>query len=180
MKFPRKRFGAILADPPWRFETWSPKGRGRSADRHYRTITTEQIASMDVQRIARRDCVLFMWVIWPMLYDALTVIDAWGFEYKTCAFAWMKQNRRGELWTGTGYWTRANTEVCLLATRGIPSRKYRDVPQAILSERREHSRKPDCVHERIEQLVAGPYIELFARQRRRGWSAWGDEIGKFK
>jgi len=80
---------------------------------------------------------------------------------------------------GLGYWTRANSEVCLLATRGKPKRKHADVRQAILEPRREHSRKPDCVYDRIERLVDGPYLELFARQTRPGWDSWGLEVNKF-
>lgn len=182
MELPVKRYGAILADPPWRFKTWSPKGRDRCPDsKHYPTMDTNDIQRMNVGKMAADDCVLFLWATWPMLQDALAVIDAWGFKYKTCGFAWTKIGRlpTGLLWQGTGYWTRANTEVCLLATRGHPKRKQRDVLQAILEPRREHSRKPDCVYERIERLIDGPYLELFARQRRAGWSVWGNETTKF-
>jgi N6-adenosine-specific RNA methylase IME4 len=120
-----------------------------------------------------------------MLDDAFMVMDAWGFVYKTCAFAWFKGNAlplfpddmRDQM--GCGYWTRANSEVCLLGTRGRPKRVNADVRQAILEPRREHSRKPDCIYERIERLVEGPYLELFARSRRRGWDAFGYEVGKF-
>jgi N6-adenosine-specific RNA methylase IME4 len=121
-----------------------------------------------------------------MLQHALAVIRAWGFEYKTCAFAWTKATPdtiRGGFFgleMGTGYWTRANTEVCLLATRGRPKRLHRDVRQVIIEPRREHSRKPDGVYQRIERLVPGPYLELFARSSpRTGWTFWGDEVGKF-
>lgn len=175
---PRGRFGAILADPPWTFKTWSPKGRGRAPK--YPTMSVEQIGALRVQEIAADDCVLFLWMSWPMLYDAIHVINAWGFKYKTCAFCWAKRDPRGWLFAGTGYWTRANSEACLLATRGKPKRLHADVPQIILEDRREHSRKPDRIYERIERLVPGPYLELFARTHRRGWSAWGDEVGKFK
>jgi N6-adenosine-specific RNA methylase IME4 len=80
---------------------------------------------------------------------------------------------------GMGYWTRANSEACLLATRGKPKRLNADVRQGIIAPRREHSRKPDGIHARIERLVAGPYCELFARERRPGWDAWGNEVDKF-
>ncbi len=116
------------------------------------------------------------------------VIKQWGFEYKTCGFAWMKADVStvdlfgGSVQThmGLGYWTRANSEVCLLATRGSPKRLNADVRQGIIAPRREHSRKPDGVHERIERLVGGPYLELFARQERSGWTVWGNETNKFK
>jgi N6-adenosine-specific RNA methylase IME4 len=177
-----KRYGAILADPPWIFRTWSARGRGRSAERHYgSTMRLDEIKGLPVAASAKRDCVLFLWAVWPNLYDALEVIDAWGFEYKTLAFIYVKQTKSGDsLAWGTGYWTRANSEPCLLATRGHPKRKNADVHQVILEPRREHSRKPDCIHTRIERLVSGPYLELWARQSERpGWTFWGDEVDKF-
>jgi N6-adenosine-specific RNA methylase IME4 len=117
--------------------------------------------------------------------DAFQIIESWGFAYKTCAFTWLKADPYRLFaddktpFAGMGYWTRANSEVCLLATRGKPKRKSKSVRQGIIEPRREHSRKPDCVYERIEQLVDGPYLELFARQERPGWTAWGNQTDKF-
>lgn len=180
-------YGAILADPPWQFLTWSKRGKGRSAERHYDTMTLDEIELLDARRFAKPDCILFLWATWPHLQYALGVIQEWGFEYKTCAFAWMKaDNRQIDLLDSAmpadmkmGYWTRSNSEVCLLATRGKPKRLSGGVRQGIIEPAREHSRKPDCVHERIEQLVDGPYLELFARQKRAGWTTWGNETEKF-
>ena len=185
---PGGKYGAILADPPWRFETWSVKGTDRSPDKHYDTMHDGDIGTMPVGDLAAPDCALFMWIVWPTLPEAVEVIRAWGFEYKTCGFCWVKAHaKQVEMFrddmdgqVGMGYWTRANSEVCLLATRGKPKRLNADVRQAILEPRREHSRKPDCVHDRIERLVAGPYLELFARAERPGWTTWGNEVGKFK
>ncbi len=175
----RRTFGAILADPPWLWRPWSAKGADRSPG--YRTDPLAEIAALPVQKLAAKDCALFVWVVWPMLREALDLIDAWGFDYKTCGLAWMKQNPSGEgLFLGQGYWTRANSEVCLLATRGAPTRLDAGVPQAILAPVREHSQKPDEVHERVERLVAGPYLELYARSPREGWTAWGNEIERAK
>jgi len=105
------------------------------------------------------------------------------FEYKTVGFYWAKLNRSAkhdaDYFTGLGYWTRANPEQCLLATRGKPSRKARDVRRLVVEKRREHCRKPDCVRERIERLVEGPYLELFARQTKPGWDCFGDQISLF-
>lgn len=187
---PRGHFGAILADPPWHFEVWSldKTGRCRHPSVHYNTMTIEQICALPVSELAADDCVLFIWITWPMLEHSIKTIEAWGFKYKTCAFSWMKADgRQVDLFDDaeitpdmlTGYWTRANSEVCLLATRGKPTRLNADVRQGIIAPRREHSRKPDCVHERIERLVAGPYLELFARQSRPGWTTWGNEATKF-
>jgi N6-adenosine-specific RNA methylase IME4 len=186
---PQNHFGAILADPPWRYEVWSEGSqKSRLASAHYDVLTTKQIAELPVAQLAADDCVLFIWITWPQLLDSIKIIEAWGFKYKTCAFAWIKAHANqvemfrddldGQL--GMGYWTRANSEVCLLATKGKPKRLSASVRQAIIAPRKEHSRKPDGIHERIERLVAGPYLELFARQEREGWTVWGNQTDKFK
>ena len=180
-------YGAILADPPWHYEVWA-EGSSRTASSKYDVMENPDICAMPVLNLAAPDCVLFVWITWPKLYDSLDVIKAWGFEYKTCAFAWLKGNNSQPDFfqeevaaqVGMGYWTRANSEVCLLATRGKPKRLNADVRQGIIAPRREHSRKPDSVHERIERLVAGPYLEIFARQKRAGWDVWGNQTDKFK
>ena len=173
------KFSAILTDPPWHFVTRSENGEGRSASQHYTTDRSraEQIKSLPVRELAAPDCVLFMWVVdWcPGL--ALEVIEAWGFAHKTTAFTWAKQNPSGEGWhMGNGYWTRANPEDCWLATRGHPKRISADVRQLIVAPVMEHSRKPDEIHDRIERLVTGPYLELFARRERNNWITWGNEL----
>lgn len=178
---PKGPFKAILADCPWAFSTYSAKGRDRCPDaRHYQVMKLADIKAMPVADIADKDCVLFLWVTPPMLMHGLEVLDAWGFKYKTKAFCWAKTNRKKPGYAiGTGYWTRANTEDCLLATRGKPSRVSAAVRQLVVEPRREHSRKPDCIHDRIEALVDGPYCELFARSDRTGWSCWGNETDRF-
>lgn len=189
---PRGHFKAILTDPPWKFITRAMArctGAAGGGDRAppYPTLSKADIKALPVADLAADDCVLFLWVCWPNLLETLEVIDAWGFTYKTCAFSWMKADARQiEIWRGdvdvqigTGYWTRANSEVCLLATRGQPKRLNADVRQGIIEPRREHSRKPDCVHSRIQRLVDGPYLELFARAPREGWAVWGNETTKF-
>jgi N6-adenosine-specific RNA methylase IME4 len=119
----------------------------------------------------------------PLLPRAFELLRAWGFEYKTVSFYWVKLNAKpkheSDFFTGLGYWTRANPEQCLLATRGKPSRLAKDVRRLVIERRREHSRKPDCVRERIERLVAGPYLELFARETKPGWDCWGKQSGLF-
>lgn len=190
---PRGHFKAIYADPPWAYKTYSgdaiPARASRNglATAHYQTMPIADICALPVEELAAEDCALFVWVTWPTLLDALQLIDAWGFVYKTCAFSWMKADVSTlnmfadavDAYMGLGYWTRANSEVCLLATRGAPKRLNADVRQGIIEPRREHSRKPDCVHGRIERLVAGPYLELFARAPREGWTVWGNETDKF-
>lgn len=191
------RYGVIYADPPWRFKVWSgtevvqardSKSTYKPASVHYHTMSVEELAQLPVESLAAEDCTLFIWVCWPTLLDALDLIKAWGFQYKTCGFDWMKAHAGqiemfrddADALMGMGYWTRANSEPCLLATRGKPKRLNADVRQGIIAPRREHSRKPDGVHERIERLVAGPYVELFSRQKRKGWDCWGNQTDKFQ
>ena len=186
-ELPRNHFGAIYADPPWHYEVWS-EGSSRTASSKYAVMTTAEIAAMPILDLAAPDCVLFMWITWPKAREAWDVLDGWGFIYKTCAFAWLKADvstidlfsdpKQSDMLMGS--WTRANSEVCLLATRGHPKRLHADVRQGIIEPRREHSRKPDCVYGRIERLVAGPYLGLIARTTRPGWTAWGNEVGKFR
>ena len=177
---PQTKYGAILADPPWTFATYSKKGKGRSSEAHYDCMSFETICDLPVADWAARDSVLLLWVTDPLLPKGLELIERWGFTYKTVGFYWAKQNRVSEGWfTGMGYWTRANPEQCLLATRGHPQRQAKDVRRLIVAPRREHSRKPDEIYERIERLVDGPYLEMFARQSRPGWDSLGDETGKF-
>lgn len=173
------KFSTILADPPWHFVTRSEAGEGRSASQHYVTDRNqaEQIKTLPVRELAAPDCTLFLWMVdWaPKL--ALDVIEAWGFAHKTTAFTWAKQNASGDGWfMGNGYWTRANPEDCWLATRGKPKRLNADVRQLIVAPVMEHSRKPDEIHDRIERLVAGPYLELFARRECPNWVTWGNEL----
>lgn len=192
---PAAHYGAILADPPWGFNLWwggrsnkTPAGvPSRATKPHYQVLSEPELNALPVGKLAADNCVLFLWTCWPVLPWSLRTIEAWGFEYKTCGFCWMKAHA-GQLemfeqaipdHMGLGYWTRANSEICLLATRGKPKRLNADVRQAIIEPRREHSRKPRGVHARIERLVAGPYLELFARSRHDGWDAWGNEVDKF-
>jgi N6-adenosine-specific RNA methylase IME4 len=191
-------YRVIYADPPWRFATYSDKGKGRSPEAHYDCLTIEQIKALPVGGWAARDAVLLMWATDPLLPRALEVIEAWGFTYKTVAFYWVKLNKavagrwsgdrlfddaplltERDFFTGLGFWTRANPEPCLLATRGKPKRLAGDVPKLLLAPRREHSRKPDQAYQRIERLLPGPYLELFARQSRPGWDDLGNQPGLF-
>lgn len=185
---PRGYFKATLADPPWGFKTWSgpeKKVASRGSVAPYQTMEIEEIAALPVANLAAENCVLFLWIVWPTLPEALNVMNSWGFGYKTCGFAWIKADQyklfalQEDIHMGLGYWTRANSEVCLIGTKGNPKRKDNSIRQGIIEPKRQHSRKPDCVYERIERLVAGPYLELFARSTRPGWTSWGNEVDKF-
>jgi N6-adenosine-specific RNA methylase IME4 len=156
-----KKFSVIYADPPWAFEVYSEGGKEKAADRYYDTMPLADIAALPVADLAADDCALLLWAVMPELPGALEIIEAWGFEYKTAGFTWMKQNKSGNgLFLGLGFWTRSNAEICLLATRGAPQRQALDVPQALLSPLMEHSRKPDEARSRIERLLPGPYLAL--------------------
>lgn len=173
------KFSAICADPPWSFKVYSGKGKSRSAESHYDTMTQEDIEALGehVKGLSDKNCALFLWAVMPQLPEAFRVIEAWGFAYKTCAFNWVKRNRSGSgFFMGMGYWTRSNAELCLLATKGSPQRLAMNVEQLIVSPVGEHSSKPEEAKDRIERLVNGPYLELFARRKRHGWTVWGNDI----
>lgn len=183
------KYGAILIDPPWSFRSWSDKGKNRApdalvrqkglAERHYKTMDLRDIAAMPISDYAADHCVLFLWAVDCMLPEALAMGQGWGFKFKTVAFTWTKTKKDGGHHIGLGYWTRGNPEQCLLFTRGAPKRKSASVRQLIEAPRREHSRKPDEVRCRIEALVGGPYLEMFAREQSPGWDSWGNETDKF-
>lgn len=174
-----KKYNIIYADPPWTFKTYSDKGKGKSAEQHYCCMKKEDIQNLPVPNICEKNCVLFLWVTAPCLQEGLELIEKWGFHYKTFGFTWIKQNKKSDgLFWGMGYYTRANAEICILATKGKPlKRQSRAVHQVIMSKIREHSRKPDETRERIVELFGDiPRIELFARQYADGWDCWGNEV----
>jgi N6-adenosine-specific RNA methylase IME4 len=173
-----KKYGIIYADPPWHYKVYSKKGEGRSAESHYSTMSIENIRALPVSKLAGEDCALFLWITFPMMKEALSVIEAWGFRYKTVAFVWIKLNKKAlSLFWGMGFWTRANAEFCILATKGRPKRLSAKVHQVIISAVEEHSKKPDEARRRIVRLMGDlPRIELFARQKPEGWDVWGNEV----
>lgn len=172
-----KKFDIILADPPWRFEVWSDKGKDRSAEKYYPVMTLEDIKALPVGNLGSDNSVLFLWVISPMLRQGIEVVEAWGYTYKTVGFAWAKTNQGLGFSMGLGYWSRANIELCLLGTKGKPKRVRKDVPQLVVEPRGKHSRKPGEVKKRIVRLLGDlPRIELFAREHTEGWMVWGNEV----
>lgn len=141
-------------------------------------MNVEDICNLNVAELADEDCVLFLWATFPKLPEALQVIKAWGFQFKTVALVWLNQNKSGNGWFfGLGFWTRGNAEICLLATKGKPHRKSNRVHQFIISPLREHSQKPNEAREKIVELMGDlPRLELFAREKADGWDAWGNEV----
>lgn len=157
---------------------YSEKGLGRSADNHYPTMSLEDIKNLPINNLADKNCALFMWTTIPLLKDSFSVLDSWGFEYKSIAFVWIKLNKKSDtLFWGMGHWTRSNAELCILATKGHPKRKSAKVHQVIMSHIQQHSKKPDEARERIIELIGDlPRIELFVREKKDGWDSWGNEI----
>ena len=173
-----KKYNVIYADPPWKYNTWRD-GMG-TAEKHYPTMKVESIVGMQsiIKNISEKDCILFLWVTFPCLLEGLKVMKEWGFKYKTCGFNWIKRNKVSDTWFfGMGHWTRANSELCLIGTKGTIKRKSNKVSQIIDTHIEEHSKKPNIVRERIVELVGDlPRIELFARQTSKGWDSWGNEV----
>lgn len=173
-----KKYNIIYADPPWKYNTWRD-GMG-TAEKHYPTMKVESIVGMQniIKNISEKDCILFLWVTFPCLLEGLKVMKEWGFKYKTCGFNWIKRNKVSDTWFfGMGHWTRANSELCLIGTKGTIKRKSNKVSQIIDTHIEEHSKKPNIVRERIVELVGDlPRIELFARQTSEGWDSWGNEV----
>jgi len=209
VEWPDRHYRVILADPPWRFDTFSDNGRGRSADNHYPVMRRADLLGLPVDQLAHPEgAALFLWTTSDQHeFASSTLIRAWGFIPKSRGPEWVKckqpdairrefenavdSHRRGEIvdWpaaierclvVGMGYSLRQQTEECILATtKKIPPRMSRAVRQVVVAPRREHSRKPEAIYERIEELFEGPRLEMFSRNRRPGWDCWGNETGKF-
>ncbi len=174
---PMFRYGLIMADPPWRFENWSEKGEEKNAVAQYSCMSLDDIKELPVGHIADSNCVLWLWATNPLLDKAFDVLTAWGFQFKTAGH-WSKKTRNGKQAFGTGYILRSAGEPFLIGTVGKP-RTTRSVRSVIEGPVRSHSQKPDEAFRAAEQLCGDvPRIELFSRQDRPGWDAFGDEVGK--
>jgi N6-adenosine-specific RNA methylase IME4 len=187
--------GAVLADPPWPFKTYSSKGEGRSACQHYcSNMTLDEIKAFPVADKVAAAAWLFLWVPAPQTLMIHEVMASWGFAFSGLGFSWVKTTKRATVTSlsvvaapgaetpwhmALGHTTRKNIEVCWLGRRGNPKRLDRGVRELIVAPVREPSRKPNEIYERIERFCAGPYLELFARQRCPGWISFGDELDRF-
>ena len=182
------KYSVIYADPPWSYKDKALQRGG--AERHYRTMSIDDLKQMPVPSLCADDCILFMWATFPKLQEGLDLISAWGFEFKTCAFVWIKTNKKtvtaqtsflpsdsfDSFW-GMGRWTRSNAEICLLATKGEPKRINADVHQVIYSPIDKHSKKPAETRDRIIRLVGDlPRLEMFARSAPIGWDVFGNQV----
>lgn len=171
------RYQLIYADPAWTYNDKCHSGQ-RGAGYKYNLMSLDALCALPVASIAAPVCLLAMWWVAPMPEEALRVVTAWGFRLKTMkGFTWAKTTKHGKNHFGMGNWTRANSEDCLFAVRGKPKRVCASVPQLIVSQVREHSRKPDEARDRLVRLMGDvPRVELFARQQSPGWDAWGDQV----
>lgn len=189
-------YRTIYVDVPWKYVTWSGKGLSKSPDNHYQTMTLDEIKALPVRDLCHPEgAIMHFWVIDSHAEIALEVIKAWGFKYKTVGFYWAKTGKSDNTFPiGTGFWTRANPEHAyecylgeteqeversFLATWRGPKRLAKDVRRLVLAPRREHSRKPDKIADDIRKLTEGPYLELFGRQSRDGWTVWGNQSTLF-
>jgi N6-adenosine-specific RNA methylase IME4 len=178
-------YRVVLADPPWRFDNYSEKGDGRSPQRHYPCMDpadlVEFAAAVGLDRVLGRDCALLMWTTWPMLATGFPhrLMRGWGFEPKTGS-PWLKTTAKGLVSFPLGKILRIDSELYLVGTIGRADIASHAVRGAIVAPATEHSRKPDRLYEIAEELwPRGPWIELFARRRRKRWDAYGDELGGF-
>jgi N6-adenosine-specific RNA methylase IME4 len=187
---PSGPFSCILADPPWHYATYSGESAVPTlAADPYPTLTLAELQGLPVAEVAADDALLIMWVVSSHLSQALELGEAWGFTYRSLGPIWIKERSPDQFEMfgdgpicelGMGHWFRQQGEVALVFGRGHPKRKSGGVRQVIGAPRREHSRKPDEQYRRIEALIEGPYLELFARTQRPGWTAWGNQTGRFQ
>ncbi len=196
---PAGGFGLIMADPPWSYEMRSEKGYAKAPEAQYATMPLADIKALPVEALAAPDCLLWLWAVNPQLPQAIDVLRAWGFTFKT-AGTWLKRTTHGKVSFGTGYILRSANEPFLIGTRGSPkttrgtrSAVFTDAAQDLMeagilpqvaltidAAAREHSRKPDEAYNACEELM--PEVrraDLFSRTNRDGWTAWGNETGKF-
>jgi N6-adenosine-specific RNA methylase IME4 len=169
------KYQIIYADPPWNYKD---QGCSGTMANHYPGMNLADICNLNVRSISADNCILFLWSTYPMLKEALTVIESWGFKYKSIAFLWIKLNKSGNgKFFGLGRWTRGNTEPCLLATKGKPKRMSASVFQIIETPIQRHSKKPEEARSKIIELMGDlKKIELFAREKTIGWDVWGNEV----
>jgi N6-adenosine-specific RNA methylase IME4 len=177
MEFPQKKYNIIYADPPWRYHGNGRDDLAGGVEAHYPTMDVRDICALDIASLAHKNCLLFLWVTFPCLKEGLQVIEAWGFEYVTLGFSWIKTYENGQPFFGIGHYTKSNCEVCLLGRKGNSLKISDSVSSVVISKLREHSRKPDEVRTRIVELCGDvPRIELFSRTKFEGWDVWGNQV----
>ena len=175
-----KKYNIIYADPPWSYNKRNNKNTkfGGGAMGHYPTLGFNDIYDLPIDKLSADNCALFLWVTFPKLNQCMKTFEHWGFEYKTIAFNWVKTNKKNDKpFFGVGYYTKSNTEVCLLGIKGKMKPISNYVSSVIIEPKEQHSKKPSIVRNKIVELFGDiPRVELFARQKTDGWDSWGNEI----
>lgn len=175
-----KKYKIIYADPPWKYNSRANhKTRFRGgACGHYNLMTMDEIKQLPIPELVDDNCVLFMWCTFPYLDEQIKLFKHWGFKYKTLGFSWIKTNsKNGQPFFGVGYYAKSNCEVCLMGIKGKMKPIVNNISSVVIEPRREHSRKPDEVRNRIVKLFGDiTRIELFARQKTDGWDVFGNEV----
>lgn len=170
-----KKYQIIYADPPWAYRNMG--NIQATANSHYQTMTNKDICELPVGGVSDDNCILFLWATFPKIQEALDVIKAWGFEYKTVGFVWIKKNKNLTNFFGVGWYTKSNAEVCLIGVKGKAPKISNSISQIIETVRERHSQKPNEVRKKIIQFCGDiPRIELFAREKTEGWDVWGNEV----
>lgn len=176
-----QKFDLIVADPPWCYRASRASVQGTT---NYPTMTTEELARVPVASVASKQCILLLWATWPKMDTALEIIKAWKFEYKTCYKLWRKVSRAGVPRTGVGWYSRGNSEVLLVATKGQGNAK-RILRRNVMQEHTEcrtalHSEKPASIMaDIVSDIQASARLELFARVQHPGFACWGLEVDGF-
>ena len=182
--FPNKKYNIIYADPPWQYSDTrsgsgfkNPNGAG-GCEKHYKTLPLKSICEIDVKNITANNSMLFLWCTSSLLDYGFEVMKYWNFKFKNVGFVWVKLTKdKSKPYSGMGHYTNQNAEFCFIGLKGKYWRQAKNVKQIIQEPRREHSRKPDCVRNRIVELCGDlPRIELFARQKTPGWDVWGNQV----
>ena len=175
---PPLSYDVIVADPPWRFRTWSETNQRKSASRHYDLMQTDDIKRLPVGDLAQKDCILLLWTTGAMQPQAFEVMRVWGFTYKS-QIIWRKTTLAGKVRMGTGYWARTMHEPVLIGSIGKPP-KFSAFPSLFDGLAREHSRKPDEFYRLVIKHTSGlRRADLFSRETRAGFDGWGAEHRKF-
>ena len=173
------KYDIIYADPAWSFNNKRTGGSLKSgADAHYKTMSVDEMCALPVKDITTDDCILFMWWVASQPEEAIKLVKAWGFTIKTMTgFNWVKTTKNGKLGFGMGFWTRALSECCLIATKGKPKRINAGVRSVVMAENTKHSRKPQIFRDQIIKMMGTlPRLELFACEKVDGWEAAGYDI----
>ena len=183
-RLPKGPFGTVVADPPWKFNNTATRA---AAENHYRTLTLEEILSLPVLDRVKDKAHLYLWTTSSHLKDALRVLEVWGFEFKQ-TLVWVKIcgefgdpiPTKPKLRIGLGNWYRQAHELCLFGVRGKAQARFHNLPSVLYAPRQQHSAKPTLLLDCAELLSPGPYLELFARNRRADWTGWGNGLRALK